>query len=682
MVDAHDSDNSPRLRRAEVLSKLDICSLTEHKTHDTHTVREEKDVQHTSHNLRSERFSSPNVMVSSGECRTQVPDIATVVIPPPVLYLNQPTLSLETEIDDSHSRSESVFTDEEETFFDELMSSTSSLSDIFHRGSSAGGSTSSSLDRSHANVVEGLLKDLPSQFSMPQDTINNRGIEYHEDEGDDDNITPQASPHTSPSTIRRWSVKKRNGSPRHEHLDEDLLPTPTASPYVGRPLSPSSRTSSPGHNLSSTIIDPPTPYRHLSPETGVLQACLSASSDLPSPEAKLPIVRRHSVGNDTKRMVHYREGSYSTECSPQSTPIMKRRTKQLNSPSAGTEAQIESAYQSSTGVLISSASPTHIEPNLRDVPTINIESPPENGIVASNQDQSSTILPPPVEFMDKGKQMTQSGIEECEIPSVNHQLHSASCLAQSLDASSEMEDVQLKDLSTLSHDAAKDSSAQAKDQTTVTVVTPYESNPEEMMSFDEVLASLNDYASTTGKTTKSTKPRVKLRSQSPEAKRRREKKKKRSQTVANIDADTMQQVKEEIARNQSKQSPPRQQSDSKVYQLVREHSRKIKDHQRSRIFRRFSTVVEEPEWLQQLREQKKDSSLRVAATSSDTVPEVHHSEKHHTRFTSDEEATLSASLQLKTRLKVDDDPQRKGGFKGWVRSLVDKFSTSGNVKDK
>ena len=645
MATISEQDSSPNLRRAEVLSKLDVSEQELDPHENAHKMKGIQDVHRPGESLRSERFSLPNL-----ECHDQLPDMATVIIPPPKLYLNTPPPSVEIQIESdimqaATSETSLKFTEDQENFFDELMSSSSTLSEIFHREPYSDDENTRNVFLEHSR--EARVEDrLPSYMS------------HHDHEVGDDNVTPTASPCPSPSSsIRRWSVS-RNSNPRH--IDEDMLPTPTASPFVRRPLSSSSScTSSPStDNASSTAIDPPTPFRHLSPEpyVNVVQTSPERASAADTPKGKQSVFRRHSFSSDRKRTtVHQRQESRSMEASPQSTPKVKRSDRSTN----GSLSVANNTIQGD--INYTSVQAPHI---LRDIPTINIESCSESDLTPI-QNPDSVILPPPIEFMDQKNQSLPTS--PTKSPDVctneddrNHDSH----------ATSDLE----------------------KEQ--VTVITPYESNPNEVLSFTEVLATFDDYASTTGKTTKSTKPTVKLRSRSPEAKRRKEKKKKRSQTISMIDADTMNQVKEELARRSDDKPSdslrlPEQKSDSKVHKLAREYSRKIKD-QKGGIFKRFSTVVEEPlsstgmsepEWLQLLKEQKKRSTQGKPYTAEPELPE------HNPQSVPSEVAALTGSLKrTKSRVKdysdYDEDQQRKGGFKGWVRSLVDKISTSGYVKEK
>lgn len=82
----------------------------------------------------------------------------------------------------------------------------------------------------------------------------------------DEGSTPRASPYTSPSSIRRWSVRKRRS---YDYSDPDEVTTPKSSPYIRRHNSArvkcSSHTSSPGSDqvFSLPVLDPPTQFRNI-----------------------------------------------------------------------------------------------------------------------------------------------------------------------------------------------------------------------------------------------------------------------------------------------------------------------------------------------------------------------------------------------------------------------------------
>ena len=681
----HASSSSPQISMVNTPDKqrctkvLDICSQSEDTFENIYHLKEVNDMQCGSRDLQPGVFSIPNIVVND-ECEDQLPDLATVVIPPPVLYLNHQSPIVDIEIEpgglqiSTVSQSKSAFTPEEESFFAELMNSNSS--NIFHvHGDSNTGCCTHPVSQLHD---KNAINNLPSSFSVTTSTTND-GEPCHEES--DDNVTPHASPHTSPVSVRRWSVQKRNFSPTI--IDQDMLSTPTASPYINHlPLSPSSSISVHVNDLSSTRVDAPTPFQHHNTEPDIIQSISNTPMSLP--KGKSLVVCRHTFSND--RVKRDRQESHSTDTTPQSTPKMKQSGKATNERVAyihfDTKSQEDLCHRRETVEVVHSSTENvaQIEPKVKYAPAIDSPLEYEPSV---NLHHSGMILPPPTEFMDKERQLTRDrpGVKHHEIRSVDFQLHSAGIVPQVKNHKDIVSPKQDQD--TIPNNTAKEST-----QTSGTIATtPYESNPEELMSFDEVLASFDNYASTTGKTTKSTKHSIKVHSQSPEAKRRKQKKKQRSQTVANIDVDTMNQVKEELARrNQGERPLAQQESDSKVHQLAREYSRKIKDHQHNRIFKRFSTVVEEsslpdfnkmemtePVWLQQLKERRKGNTKPKDLTLKET-------EWCHPL----DEATSASKTKINfsDHAEPDDQQQRKSGFKGWVRSLVDKISTSGNVKDK
>lgn len=685
---ANTPDKHDLRRCAKVLSELDVCRHSEDNVdqlENMYHLKEVNDMQCGNRDLQHGGFSIPNIVVDD-ECEDQLPDLTNVVIPPPVLYLNHQFPIVDIEIEpgglqiSTVSQSKSVFTPEEESFFADLMSSNSST--IFHvQGDSNSGCSTHPVGQLHDKNV---INNPPSSFSLTTST-NNHSEQCHQES--DDNVTPHASPHASPVSIRRWSVQKRNFSP--VIINEDTLSTPTASPYINHlPLSPSSPISVHKNDLSSTQVDALTPFQLLNTEPDSQSI---SDTPMPLPKGKAFVVRRHTFSNDRiKRGVHHRQDSHSADTTPQSTPELKRSGKATNEQVTYTHfdaiSQEDLCQRIKTVEVVHSSieNVAQIEANVRYVPAIDSPLEYEPSVIFH---QSGMLLPPPTDFMDKEKQLTCDlpGVKQHETLSVDCQLHSSRETSDIVPQANSHKDIvsSKQDQDTIPNDTAKESTHTSG----TTAITPYESNPEELMSFDEVLASFDNYASTTGKTTKSTKHSVKLRSQSPETKRCKQKKKKRSQTVANIDVDTMNQVKENLARRDQSEHPLAQQkSDSKVHQLAREYSRKIKDHQHSRIFKRFSTVVEEsslpdfnktertePDWLQQLKERRKGNTKPKDLTLTET-------EWYHPP----DEATSAPKTKLysKDHAEPDDEQQRKGGFKGWVRSLVDKISTSGNVKDK
>jgi len=257
----------------------------------------------------------------------------------------------------------------------------------------------------------------------------------------------------------------------------------------------------------------------------------------------------------------------------------------------------------------------------------------------------------------------------------------------------------------------------------ITVIPPYEDNPEESLSFDEILASFDRYASATGKTTKQRSQRKeRIRLPSPEPKPRNKIHKRRtprSLTISSIDADTMKAVQEALQEKESP-PPPRPRANTKVNQMAREYSRRIKDHQRRGVFKRYSTVVEEPSetnndhsnvtkgpiWHEHSKERR---TSRTLSPSSQEEP----LSSPHLSQDDKQAACTRVQVEVSPKFQVLDTPEdsphhssksraqshthhpgvhnnkvnfdeaefhKRGGFRGWVKSLVDKFS--GSSKDK
>ncbi len=180
--------------------------------------------------------------------------------------------------------------------------------------------------------------------------------------------------------------------------------------------------------------------------------------------------------------------------------------------------------------------------------------------------------------------------------------------------------------------------------------------PEEMLTFDEVLQSYDHYSSASGQTNKSSHHRV----TTPDLILKRKKKRNRSLTVANIDKQTMNQVKVEIAANRRE----RKHDESKVRKLAREYSQRMKENDRSHSRRRFSQAIEEapivntdydrreePLWLQKLKE---NTSEKVFSGSASTL----------------------TTVDVEKDQGYDHITVKKSGLRGWVQSLVDKFSVN------
>ena len=626
--------------------------------------------------------SSPESTLVAGEIDQLSYQSDTTVAPEVEIQIGESPL---------HFHADSNITEDDESLFNELMDSTSDLSTAFGDSvpdwdvSSVPNSRNSSLSRSDSNLLRSLLSQ-NDPFSPPQDSLTSdatpvsivppREFAIEDEHVDDNSVTPKASPFTSPSTIRRWTVK------RHANGD-DFDMTPKASPHFARhdkipvqkQLSRSSR------ELSPHIIEPPSPFREISSD-GQLHVSLESpaieSKDDSSPSRKSSsssITRRHSFGTNTKRIiVHKREGSRSTDNSPPSSPKRepKKKSKQRSPSSSG--VQRRGSFNKAPPIsVIGLVSTTMTDLNLvEDLPSIQVEQ-----YRGDEERRTSIILPPPAEFVitpdqvQVVKRRRSTGNREFspgpgsiqELDSPNSQCQKLGTPNRSRESSpkpsKDMKSIFRLPKSNRKHSKVSQevhtpnneqtaSSAMLDDSNSNldSPVTPYDSNPDEMMSFDEMLTCFDDFADVTGKTVRTLRLKKDdiARPHSPQPAKKKEKKKRRSQTVANIDAETMRQVNELMKAKEmqrSKESPPvvtRQRSESKVYQLAREYSQKIKNHQRNRILKRFSTVVEEPpelqgelgdpdepSWLQDLRDKRRsrrlsqedvlDTGLEAIATS-------------------------------------------------------------------
>lgn len=158
-----------------------------------------------------------------------------------------------------------------------------------------------------------------------------------------------------------------------------------------------------------------------------------------------------------------------------------------------------------------------------------------------------------------------------------------------------------------------------------TVFSPLESRTEDVLSFEDCLETYDQYASASGRTSRSARKLAEAEisvaqplTPNPKKKERKEKKKKKQRhgyTVANIDAETIQEVKRitaerEREREESKRDP------TKVTKLAREYSQKIKD--RNKLTKRFSTLAEElppsptpvkPVWLMELKDKRNSRTI-------------------------------------------------------------------------
>lgn len=233
----------------------------------------------------------------------------------------------------------------------------------------------------------------------------------------------------------------------------------------------------------------------------------------------------------------------------------------------------------------------------------------------------------------------------------------------------------------------------------VTVLPPYKGNPEERISFDEILASFDEYATQTGESNKH-------RFATPNLERKVKKtRKKKSNTVATIDQSTMKEVRAQL--NAQEHSPlPRARSQTRVQQLAKDYSHRLRDHQRKRHSTVLSsseseggiatsdtpTTKPEPGWLTQLKRKTRgkakahqDDSSHVASGLSDshlpasqrgsTLPSLYSHPAPGVYEPSTKTLPHSSDSTYRSSYdEQDESDATRSGFRGWVRTLVDRFS--------
>ena len=235
--------------------------------------------------------------------------------------------------------------------------------------------------------------------------------------------------------------------------------------------------------------------------------------------------------------------------------------------------------------------------------------------------------------------------------------------------------------------------------TSETTHVPFGGNLNEDLSFDEVLQSYDHYASATGITTR-TKPKARnipFGSPNISINKKRKKDRRRSMTVATIDAATVSAAKEAMISAVSSTPEPSRRRVSKVQQLAREYSRRIKDHQKGHWLKRFSTVTEEapdedslsdkPDWLVFLQKKKSTESNHEEQSNKKSDIDVRKTrslarlESEQSAMALMEESDLhsiphSHSTDFELDRVATPDPvelHKKGGLRGWVKSIVVKF---------
>ena len=708
------------------------------------------------------------------------------IIEPPLMFSES-----ESELEmQSNSVSEVVpegdITEDEESLFNELMDSSSG---IVVQIPSVGKSKSSTLSRGDAEVLKSLLKQASSQESDEDFALNESETllpprEFSSPDPQDE--TPKASPFL----MRRWTVQGKTSPVEPEN--EDTSTTPKASPYIRRHTTPSTR----GHSSASSaedipiIIEPPSLFRNISRSSSVRSMNMATEVPiLPAPlqfsekeaantqaqsleaEGKVALsvtsslTRRHSYSSEHNRKILVaRGGTKSTGTSPSASPGVgsKKQDKEgstLDSPISSTLSVLQRhdsfdqslPQQRHSISMVGLVSTTRSDLSLEDMPSVCPQlSPPEaqaNPVEISvklqpcpvehvtNRDLQSRLAPPrnsptaKAKFStaeEKGEQSPSREKKDHDSPRSLFRFYRHKKAKPSL-ASSE---------------SLLNPSKEAESENSPAAVAPYEGNPEERLSFDEILSSFDQYASATGKTTK-TKPRIRRPSPVLSSKTKKEKKRRRrSNTVANVDADTIKLVRASLAAQNEVRPSPRPRSGT-VQHLTKQYSRLIQEQQKSKVvIKRHATIAEkplenpstehEPEWLHQLKQRKRTKSqssqeeltppieeacfpqaeqaqLKESPdlvkskieikTKSLTLPK-HSTHEPASGVLTPARATLPTRSprlpRLLQRTKNEDvfsnydavsepgdvqvDFERKGRFRGWVKSLVERFS--GTSKEK
>lgn len=743
-----------------------------------------------------------------------------------ITYVEPPPLPDDMDIN-THTETP-VLTEEEETLFNELMTNSSMASmekKISYTDFDWG---DPSMSRTTSTCQE---QDTPSNYTVwshgRTDSDTRTITDYTSRSSSvDEGSTPRASPYTSPSTIRRWSVKKRRS---YDCNDPDEVTTPKSSPYIRRHHSSvsakynshtsSSSTGSEHSIFSPPALDPPNLFRN--PVNGVIEtlgpcpdellesseadrdteryslgmmnrdhrdreteiAVLLGKKDVSNliPATKAPttndtlnnrehsrpntlprdtpfhsknasnpiptephstseadsrssskkshssgsVKRSHSFGSTKRLIVHRREGSMSTDNSPLPSPKFKanksdkhRRTKNKGSPALSFAASFLG------GQRVDRGSP--------DMPHIHIDTSILSDLrhTASSPGATSTdsmILPPPTEFKGSSDYLERSASRASSIGRddervVEKEERSILSFFRIKHGKKGARSTTPSDLVREDKRAESTVDAEMSIEVMPTEQTTHElSTSNDMLSFDEALDSFDQYSSHTGKTARSAKqekvardvavvdpsappPSSPSTGKKDEKKKKTKKKKRHGYTVANIDSDTMKEVQRNLARSEAARS-----SDSRVHQLAREYSQRIKE--KSRDLKKRSIVYEDvqdssigevpeptkPEWLAHLKEKKRRSSMENVlhdetneGECSSISSDVNLVEPHPPHSQNEDDFDIAiAKLRVEngnqTRQRhtlghidrhsvwMEEDEVKMGKLKGWVRSLAAKF---------
>ena len=603
------------------------------------------------------------------------------IIDPPLMFQSK-----------EHRNHSSSFTEDDESLFDDLMSKNPNGGFVTYFGD---GTTNTVYNAIPDNIYGDTKTSLGSTEHLEHQLQSVDCEEY---------ITAKAAS----QLVRPWKVSKPLSSLDLGHI------TAQASSVTNVMNS--------GHSIKENdmfqcdhlypVIDPPPQYLEKdfgttyhsrqvfrSPQMTRSKLCTQDTG-----EKRHSVVRRHSYKSQHQhRIMHQRDGSRSSGNSPEKSPVENKKTAK---GSGYIKVKRRTNFSKGAISVVGLVSTSRTDLNLEDscLPVT----------------ESNIIVPPPEEFMTNEKEISKLRREALSQISSHQDQEFRSLVPQSPKpitlTSSTMNPT--NPVSLKSHYESHTANSE-------NLGVPYHGNPDERLSFDEMLQSYDHYASATGNTTKTKSKEVKKRSSSPELSRKQKKKKnrKRSMTVGNIDSSTIQAAKEAMRHTDISSEVPKERRRSKVQGLAREYSRKIKETQRSNWFKRFSTVTEddessmsesgEPDWLQKLREKhNKDSSQQ---RTDSTIPKIVEpittgSTLKYTagkRKTNEEAKLKSSSLKyqptekssttlLKQYADVSSSPlyrsqstdfeldrvntpdslelEKTGGIKGWVKNLVLRFS--------
>ena len=582
--------------------------------------------------------------------------------PPPMFQTNsegEPNQSASVHLSESShdnmtkSHNSSVFTDDDESLFHYLMSESTTS------GLSSKSPHSASLDPRDTKTLQSLLH-------ASQDSIS--------EAEDDDSGSPQLEPPLQFAVFMNDTITPQT-MPIYEHscrMKQSSLVSDTDDSSVAPTSKP---------------------------------AMLSPATFTKNKKAH-SVVRRHSYNSQHQsRIIHRREGSKSSGNSPEGSPRSHRKEKKRPSPS---KAKRQSSFTKDSISVIGLVSTTRDDLSLEDscVPITEqsaVTHPAGNRVKSIRSQRGPRIM-----TIYRSGENTPSPVPKRECQNLPSPI---------------LTDEQL-DVPSTDGNANAPLECTADDAVISTSLdVPFSGNPNEKLSFDEVLQSYDHYASATGKTTRTNAKERKKRSRSPSMPKREKRKKdrKRSMTVATIDKETVLAAKEAMISRTAATPEPQRRRLSKVQQLAREYSRRIKEQ--GGWFKRFSTVVEEspdeeapevePDWLKELRKRRKSAGSsqdqddhtpplakedelglslvppnRPPVQSDDTqkasaiggldpkessmallgqYADNHGSSKHLPR-------SQSTDYEL-DRIATPDpfELQRKGGLKGWVKSIVMKF---------